>query len=168
MPIAVPRWRGGKVTVMIERVAGFISAAPMPCTTRAPISTLALPARPQPSDESVKIARPTTKIRRRPSRSASLPPVSISAPNVSAYPVTTHSSSEILRCSERSIDGSATFTIVLSSMIMKSPKDTAASVHHLRFSSAKSRAFIQPPVPKLVLATLASANRAASAGTLRP
>ena len=35
MPIAVPRWRGGKVTVMIESVAGFISAAPRPWTTRA-------------------------------------------------------------------------------------------------------------------------------------
>ena len=35
IPIAVPRWRGGKVAVMIESVAGFISAAPTPCTTRA-------------------------------------------------------------------------------------------------------------------------------------
>ena len=35
IPIAVPRCRGGKVTVMIESVAGFISAAPTPCTTRA-------------------------------------------------------------------------------------------------------------------------------------
>ena len=47
--------------------------------------------------------------------------------------------------SERRIEGSATFTTVLSSMIMKSPKATAASVHHFRFSSAKMRAFIQPP-----------------------
>ena len=69
---------------MIESVAGFISAAPTPCTTRAPIRTLALSAKPQPSEDSVKIASPTTKISRRPSRSASLPPVSISAPNVSA------------------------------------------------------------------------------------
>ena len=37
MPIAVPRWRGGKVATMIESVAGFISAAPTPWTTRAPI-----------------------------------------------------------------------------------------------------------------------------------
>ena len=37
MPIAVPRWRGGKVAMMIESVAGFISAAPTPCTMRAPI-----------------------------------------------------------------------------------------------------------------------------------
>ena len=84
MPIAVPRWRGGKVTVMIERVAGFISAAPSPWTTRAAISRFALPARPQASDEPVKMMRPATKIRRRPSRSASLPPVSMNAPKVRA------------------------------------------------------------------------------------
>ena len=38
MPIAVPRSRGGKVAAMIESVAGFISAAPAPCSTRAPMS----------------------------------------------------------------------------------------------------------------------------------
>ena len=37
MPIALPRSRGGKVAVMIESVAGFISAPPTPCTTRAAI-----------------------------------------------------------------------------------------------------------------------------------
>ena len=44
MPIAVPRCRGGNVAVMIESVAGLISAAPIPCTTRAAISSLPLPA----------------------------------------------------------------------------------------------------------------------------
>ena len=43
-------------------------------------------------------------------------------------------------CRLRWIDGSATFTIVLSSMIMNRPNETAASVHHLRFSGARSRA----------------------------
>src|SRR5213075_2887020 len=38
------------------------------------------------------------------------------------------------------IDGSATFTTVLSSMIMKRPTATAASVHHFRFSGANSLA----------------------------
>src|SRR6266571_4080307 len=38
------------------------------------------------------------------------------------------------------IDGSATFTTVLSSMIMNSPTATATSVHHFRFSGVKSRA----------------------------
>src|SRR6476646_5360057 len=37
------------------------------------------------------------------------------------------------------IDGSATFTTVLSSMIMNNPTETAARVHHFRFSSVKSR-----------------------------
>src|SRR6266851_5043954 len=44
------------------------------------------------------------------------------------------------------IDGSATFTTVLSSMIMNRPTATAASVHHLRFSSVNSRARIQKRV----------------------
>ena len=37
------------------------------------------------------------------------------------------------------IDGSATFTTVLSSMIMNSPNETDASVSHFLFSSAKIR-----------------------------
>src|SRR6478736_5698441 len=37
------------------------------------------------------------------------------------------------------IDGSATFTTVLSSMIMNSPTATATRVHHLRFSGVNSR-----------------------------
>src|SRR5215831_19932409 len=43
------------------------------------------------------------------------------------------------------IDGRATFTTVLSSMIMKSPNETAASVHHLRFSSLIRRAVTSVP-----------------------
>ena len=41
----------------------------------------------------------------------------------------------------RWIDGSATFTIVLSSMIMNRPKATAPSVHHFLFSGSKIFAF---------------------------
>ena len=84
MPIAVPRWRGGNVAVMIESVAGFISAAPTPCTVRAAISEPASLARPHHSDAAVKTTSPAMKIRRRPNRSASLPPVRSSTPNVSA------------------------------------------------------------------------------------
>ena len=47
MPIAIPRCRGGNVAVMIESVAGFMSAEPTPWTTRAPISQPALVASPQ-------------------------------------------------------------------------------------------------------------------------
>ena len=66
MPIALPRSRGGKVAVMIDSVAGFISAPPSPCTTRAPISVPPFDARPQARLAPVKIARPTMKMRRRP------------------------------------------------------------------------------------------------------
>src|SRR3954454_23916177 len=41
----------------------------------------------------------------------------------------------MLACRSRWIEGSATFTTVLSSMIMNSAKHIAASVHHLRLSS---------------------------------
>ena len=84
MPIAVPRWRGGNVAVMIDSVAGFISAPPRPCTTRAPIRKPPFGASPHASDAPVKTTRPIMKISRRPSRSASLPPVSMNAANVSA------------------------------------------------------------------------------------
>jgi hypothetical protein len=69
---------------MIESVAGFMSAAPTPCTVRAAISELAPPARPHQSDAPVKMTRPAMKMARRPSRSASLPPLRSSTPNVSA------------------------------------------------------------------------------------
>jgi len=49
--------------------------------------------------------------------------------------LTVHSSPEIEAPRSFWIDGSATFTTVLSSMIMNSAKHIAPSVHHLRFSS---------------------------------
>ena len=75
MPIAIPRSRAANVAEMIERVAGIISAAPTPCTARAEISSPALEERPQRSEERVKMATPSKKIFRRPTRSPSLPPV---------------------------------------------------------------------------------------------
>ena len=145
---------------MIESVAGFISAAPMPCTARAPIRKPALGASPQASDASVKTTSPTMNIFRRPNMSPSLPPVISNAANVNAYAVTIHSSDEIDMCRLCSIAGSATFTIVLSSMIMKRPKATAPSVHHFLFSSAKIRAFIH--CSRLVSTKLVDARLAES------
>ncbi len=66
IPIAIPRSLGGKVAAMIESVAGFISAAPAPCTTRAAISMLPESASPHQSEAPVKMTIPTTKISRRP------------------------------------------------------------------------------------------------------
>ena len=66
MPIAIPRWRGGNVAVMIPSVAGFMIAAPRPCSARAPMRKPAFGARPQASDASAKMARPMMKSRLRP------------------------------------------------------------------------------------------------------
>jgi hypothetical protein len=84
IPIAMPRSRTAKVAEMIESVAGIINAAPTPWTARAEISSDALEERPQKSDDAVNTTRPITKIRRRPRRSPSLPPVSRSDANVRA------------------------------------------------------------------------------------
>ena len=73
-----------KVVVTIERAAGEMIAAPMPCAARAPISTPMLFASPQTSEAMVKSVRPTRKIRLRPSRSAMRPPRSRKPPNVIA------------------------------------------------------------------------------------
>ena len=50
--------------------------------------------------------------------------------------MTVHSSAEIEACRSRWIEGSATFTTVLSSMIMNSAKHIAASVHQRRLGPA--------------------------------
>ena len=84
MPIARPRSRGANVALMIDSVAGFISAPPSPCTTRAPIRNPPLGAKPQARLAPVNTARPSMKISRRPKKSASFPPISMNAAKVSA------------------------------------------------------------------------------------
>ena len=56
--------------------------------------------------------------------------------------MTTHSSDDTFTFRSFWIDGSATFTTVLSSMIMNSPNATATSVHHFRCSSSRKLATI--------------------------
>jgi hypothetical protein len=53
------------------------SPPPTPWTARAKLSTSGAPAIAQAPDASVKIASPAAKTRRRPSLSASMPPVMI-------------------------------------------------------------------------------------------
>ena len=82
--IAIARWRStGSVNtfVMIESVAGKISAAPTPVIARIAISavaesTTADAAQPKPNTRS-----PRARIRRRPKRSPRLPQVSSSPAN---------------------------------------------------------------------------------------
>ena len=68
------------VVAMSETAAGTVSAAPMPCRARATTSTGAPGARPHASDIAPKSESPSTKVRRRPTRSAIRPPRSSSPP----------------------------------------------------------------------------------------
>src|SRR3954468_15439055 len=153
IPIAVPRSRAWNVAEMIDSVAGIISAAPTPWTPRAAISSVAPDERPQASEESVKTIRPIVKISRRPSRSPSFPPVSSSEAKLRAEAATVHSSSDVLIPRSALIAGSATFTTVLSSMIMKRAKQSAPNVHQRRFSSAKIFARTAPPTGRKLACT---------------
>jgi hypothetical protein len=70
--------------------AGHIRAAPTPIRARQAMSRSISGIRPHSSENTPKMVAPIMKIRLRPSRSASRPPVTISAPNTSAYPLITH------------------------------------------------------------------------------
>ena len=83
-PIARARSRGSaKMLVSRERVAGMISAAPMPMNARVKISVLASPAKADAIDPTPKMARPTISAPLRPKRSPRLPIVSRRPANTS-------------------------------------------------------------------------------------
>jgi len=66
MLTALVRCAGGKVPVIVDRVAGMTSAAPRPRTARRPISSVALVAVMATADPAPKIASPASSARRRP------------------------------------------------------------------------------------------------------
>ena len=68
----------------MPRIAGHISAPPIPISTRAAISQVSVGAAPPRADIEAKIAVPRKKALRRPNMSARRPPVTISTPKVSA------------------------------------------------------------------------------------
>src|SRR5437764_15273650 len=78
---------------------------------------------------------PETNMRRRPKMSPRRPPVTSRTAKLSVYALTVHSRLERLAPRSFWIDGSATFTTVLSSMIMNRAKHIAASGHHVRLPS---------------------------------
>src|SRR3954447_11652690 len=82
-----------------------------------------------------KPIRPKRHIRRRPEITPRRPPVTSSTAKLRVYALTVHSRPLIEECRSFWIDGSATFTTVLSSMIMNSAKHIAPRVHQRRFSS---------------------------------
>ncbi len=78
VPIAFPRSAGGNALVMIDSVAGIISAAPTPWTARQATSHVSLGANPMAPLARAKIVTPARKALRRPNRSPSRPPVTSS------------------------------------------------------------------------------------------
>ena len=105
--------------ITIDRAAGSITAAPIPCTARAPIRNPSPVASAQASDAAENTPSPAIRTRRRPSRSAARPPSSRKPPNVSAYAVATHCRFVAEKCRSRPIVGSAVLTIVRSTTVMK-------------------------------------------------
>ncbi len=78
-PIARARSAGTrKTSLMIDKDAGIVSAAPIPMTARHPINRLTEPEKPAPVDAPANTVRPMRKKRLRPNRSAKLPPTSSS------------------------------------------------------------------------------------------
>ena len=83
-PPASPARSAGSAAKVMPRIAGHISAPPTPMPTRAPISARALGAIAPRREKPAKIPVPMKKIFRRPSMSASRPPVTRPMPKTSA------------------------------------------------------------------------------------
>ncbi len=84
MPPASPALSSGRIAKVIPRIAGHISAPPIPIRVRQAISQVSVCAAPPSADIEAKIAVPRKKALRRPNMSASRPPVTIITPKVSA------------------------------------------------------------------------------------
>ena len=120
-----------KVVMRIERAAGAMIAAPRPWSARAPINEASLHASAARSDATVKTARPPMNRRRRPARSAARPPRRRNPPKTSAYALITHWRFSWEKFRSTWIEGSATFTIAMSSTIMNWTTLNSASANHL-------------------------------------
>lgn len=84
MPPARPAFSSGRIANVMPRIAGHISAPPIPISVREAISQVSVWAAPPSADIEAKIAVPRKNALRRPNMSASLPPVTIITPKVSA------------------------------------------------------------------------------------
>ena len=119
-PIALARSAGSVKSVIIsESETADAVAPPKPWIERAAISMPFVSARPQASDASVNSVMPARKSRRCPKRSPSRPPRRRKPPYVSQYAFTTQASEVSLNPRSCLIEGSATFTMVTSSTIIK-------------------------------------------------
>ena len=82
--VARPRSCGGKMATISDRVAGMISAAPMPMTARTATTWAGLSAKAPRAEAAAKTTSPTTKAPLRPKRSPKAPAVSSRPANTMA------------------------------------------------------------------------------------
>ena len=136
-PIAFARSPGSVKSLMISASAtAETTAPPTPCTARATTSAPWDWARPHTDEASVNSVIPPRKSRRWPNRSPSRPPSSRNPPKVIMYALTTHASDACENPRSSRIEGSATFTIVTSSTIIRSPRQRTARASHFARVSA--------------------------------
>jgi hypothetical protein len=131
-------FRTVKTLVMIESVAGMISAPPMPMIARVTISWLALPAKADRIDALPMMARPRASAPRRPKRSPRLPIVSSRPAKTRTYASTTHWSWLVVAPRSFCRVGMATLTIVLSITISNRLRHMTASTIQRRGSASRA------------------------------
>ena len=122
-PMAFARSAGSvKSDIMSDRPAAETTAPPRPCAARAATRMGCDDEIPAANDAAVKMPMPATKSFRRPYRSPRRPPRRRNPPKKSMYAFTTQASEASVKPRSVRIDGSATFTMVVSSTIMKLPR----------------------------------------------
>ena len=111
---------------------GKTEAAPTACSTRAATSSSTEGAAADRAEATVKIARPATKLRLRPSRSAVRPAGTSRAAKTIAYALRIHESdARLVPPKSRSMAGNAMFTMKRSRLAMNTAADTTIRTRHL-------------------------------------
>ena len=128
-PIAFARSaRSVKTLAINESVEGKMAAAPRPITARAAISSPGVCTSEPASEPAAKTPSPASSIPLRPTRSLRLPAARISAANTKLYASTTHCRLVVVAPSSRTSDGSVTFTIVTSMLMISAARQSAKRI----------------------------------------
>ncbi len=96
IPIAWPRWAGGKALLTIASEATKLSAVPSPWSARAAINQAIDCAMPAATEPTMKIIRPSNTTRRRPNVSARRPAAICGAAKAKRKAFSTHASVVVL------------------------------------------------------------------------
>src|SRR5437763_890803 len=138
-PIARARSAGSRnVLVRIDRVVGKMNAPPTPMRARAAMSIPGELAVDASAENTPNHASPNNSVRRRPYRSPIEPAVRSRHAKTIVYASTIHCSCDPDASSARTIDGSATLRIVLSTPITTTQSESTPRTHHRRSWVASS------------------------------